>query len=242
MSSEDGFPPVRPAPTGPAALPVDRSRPGLRFDDAPIRHPLEIDGLFGAEPPAPEHPARVPEPMAEVEVSSDAQLRELVDRMRRRGDAPPPVHLLGGTLHDALVASRGAGAAVEADLGSVLIDGRRHWFTSHLLARRHPWRGRSVVVANVPWLADGFSAPASDPCDGVVEVIDAELGTADQLRMRAGMVDREAATHPALRRSTVAAIEIELGRPTPIFLDGEQVAIARYLSVSVEPGALTCRT
>lgn len=241
MISETGFPePRRPATGGDSAAP-DRSRPALRFDEGPAPEPFSASGLFD-DRPADADPEASSEPQAEVTVATDAELQELVDRARRRGDAPPPVHLVGGSLLGVLRQHAPGTTEHVVDLGSVLIDGRRHWFTTQLVARRHPWRGRSVVVANAPWTGTGFTSPASDPGDGVLEVIDAELGTADQARMRAGRLDREAPTHPALRRSVVAAIEIELGRPTPIFLDGEQVAIARYLSVSIEPGALTCRT
>lgn len=240
---DDGFPPVPPVrPRTGAGFPVDPDRPALRFEETAAATPFVAGGLFHDAPAGSSGPHEPPEQQDEVEVATDAELRELVDRVRRRGDAPPPARLLDGSLRRALLGRADAASEHLVDLGSVIIDGRRHWFTSQLVARRDPYRGRSVVVANLPWSGAGFTSPLSDPCDGVVEVIDAVLGVADQLRMRAGMVDREAATFRGLRRSVVSEIEIELGRPTPIFLDGEQVSIARYLSLSVEPGALVCRT
>jgi hypothetical protein len=38
----------------------------------------------------------------------------------------------------------------------------------------------------------------------------------------------------------VPAVQIELDRPTPVWLDGERVAAGSRLSIRLEPDALTC--
>jgi diacylglycerol kinase family enzyme len=46
--------------------------------------------------------------------------------------------------------------------------------------------------------------------------------------------------HPRIEERRVSAVQIELDRPTPIYLDGELVGDGRTLSLRVEPDALTC--
>lgn len=177
--------------------------------------------------------------------SSDAELRTGLERARRRGVQRPEVDLRGGTLRQVLAARSELPAAgdrsIDVDVVAVRIDGNRHWFTSHLVARHRRVGGRVVAVTNLPWQGGALANPHSDPTDGLVEVFDAELTALDHLRLRA---DRQRGAGPASslrrRRSQVAAIDIELGRPTPVWLDGTEVAVARFLSIAVEPGALRC--
>src|SRR5690606_16840800 len=90
-----------------------------------------------------------PLPGAGVVVHSDAEARAVVTRARRAGVDPPVIGLAGGDLCRTL----GGTGDVErmrsddartfvCDLGSVLVDGRIHWFVAHLIARRWWWRGR----------------------------------------------------------------------------------------------------
>jgi diacylglycerol kinase family enzyme len=46
--------------------------------------------------------------------------------------------------------------------------------------------------------------------------------------------------HPLIEQRRVSALQIDLDRPTPIYLDGEHVGDGRSLSLRVEPDALTC--
>lgn len=174
---------------------------------------------------------------------TDVEVWRSVEQARRRGRTIAPADLRGGTLHQALRQLPGAvpGSEVQVDVVAVRIDGQRHWFTSHLVARHSRIGGRVVAVANVPWRSGALAATESDPTDGLVEVIDAELGVGDRLKIRsARRATARSSAFPRQRRSQVASIDIELGRPTPVFLDGTEVAVARYLSLAVEPGALPC--
>jgi diacylglycerol kinase family enzyme len=46
--------------------------------------------------------------------------------------------------------------------------------------------------------------------------------------------------HPGIAQSRVAALQVEMDRPTPVWLDGERIGAARSLAIRVEADALTC--
>ncbi|HJL83024.1 MAG TPA: hypothetical protein QGF43_03830, partial [Acidimicrobiales bacterium] len=85
---------------------------------------------------------------------SDAELRAVVTSARAAGDDPPTVGLTGGDLWRTLGGgSRTRGFSDEStrvvvDIGSVLLDGRIHWFVAHLVARRSWLIGRCWIAAN----------------------------------------------------------------------------------------------
>jgi hypothetical protein len=129
------------------------------------------------------------------------------------------------------------------DLGSVLVDGRQHWFVAHLVARRSWWRGRIVAAMNAEFVGDWDVAPRSHPNDGRLDVLDvaASMPLADRVRARGRLAQGTHVPHPAIRQSRVPAVQVDLDGPTPVWLDGERVAsAARHLSVRIEPDALTC--
>src|SRR5688500_8606151 len=79
-------------------------------------------------------------PVGAVVVHSDAEARAVVERARRAGEPVPALGLLGGDLCRTVggVGDEGRLRSDEAvhlpvDLGSVLIDGRLHWFVAHLV-------------------------------------------------------------------------------------------------------------
>lgn len=126
------------------------------------------------------------------------------------------------------------------DLGSVLIDGRLHWFVAHLVARTPRWRGRVVALMNAQWLGRWDVAPRSHPNDGRLDLLDARLSWDDKLKARRRLPTGTHVPHPDIHQRRVEAVQIELDRPTSIWLDGVRVATASTLSVRVEPGALLC--
>jgi diacylglycerol kinase family enzyme len=126
------------------------------------------------------------------------------------------------------------------DLGSVLLDGRQHWFVAHLVVRRSWWRGRVVAVMNAQWIGPWDVAPKSHPNDGLLDVFDGDLSFDDRLKVRGRLRTGTHVPHPAIAQSRVAALQIEFDRPTPVWLDGERVGSARTLSIRTEPDALTC--
>lgn len=182
-----------------------------------------------------------------VEVRSDAEARAVVESARRAGAPPPPLGLLGGDLcrtaggrGDAARLRSCEAVVVPVDLGSVLIDGKLHWFVAHLVARRSWWRGRVVAVMNAEWIGRWDVAPRSHPNDGLLDTFDVDLSLGDRWKARARLPTGTHVPHPGIAQRRAKALQIDLDRPTPIWLDGEQVAVGRQLSIRVEPDALRC--
>lgn len=181
-----------------------------------------------------------------VVVADDAEARAVVEEARRAGRPPPPLGLLGGDLCRTL-GGRGDAARLRSegavtftvDLGSVLVDGRRHWFVAHLVARRSWWRGRIVAVMNAQWLGDWDLGPRAHPGDGLLDVTDADPPLRDRLQARTRLPTGTHLPHPAITTRRVRAWQTDLDPPLDVWLDGTRVGRARALSVRVEPDALT---
>ena len=101
------------------------------------------------------------------------------------------------------------------DLGSVLIDGRQHWFVAHLVARRSWWFGRVVAVMNAQWIETWDIAPKSHPNDGLLDVFDGDPGFDDRLKMRRRLLTGTHVPHPDIATSRVGALQVSFDRPTP---------------------------
>jgi diacylglycerol kinase family enzyme len=125
------------------------------------------------------------------------------------------------------------------DVGAALVDGRLHWFVSHLVARRSWWRGRVVAVMSAQWLGRWDVAPGAHPGDGLLDVLDAELDLADRLKARRRLPTGTHVPHPGIRVRRVAVWQTELRPPLDVWLDGAPLGRAAQLSVRVEPGCLT---
>lgn len=176
----------------------------------------------------------------------DAEVRRVVEAARRAGESPPTVGILGGDLGRTLGARgdearlrSGEATVVPMDLGSVLLDGRIHWFAAHLVARRSWWRGPVVAVMNAQWIGTWDVAPKSHPNDGLLDVLDGDPSFDDRLKARRRLRTGNHVPHPDIRVRRVRAVQFDLGRPTPVWLDGERVGKARNLSIRVESDAWT---
>lgn len=184
-----------------------------------------------------------------VVVGSDAEARHVVTAARRAGQRVPALGLVGGDLCRTL-GGRGdearlrsdAGVRLPVDLGSVLVDGVQHWFVAHLVVRRSWWRGRVVAVMNAQFHGSWNVAPRAHPGDGRLDVVDVAVSmtVADRVKARRRLPAGGHVPHPAIASSRRQAVQFELERSTPVFLDGERVGEARRLSVRVEPEALVC--
>lgn len=181
-----------------------------------------------------------------VVVSSDAEARAVVEEARRAGRDVPTLGLVGGDLWRTLGGRSDAGRLrgpearrLPVDLGSVLVDGRIFWFVAHLAAHRGWWRGRALVVANAQWLGAWNVAPSGHPNDGRLDVIEARVPVGERLKVRARLPSGSHLPHPAISVRRVDAVQLDLGRPTPVRLDGVPVGEARSLSVRTEADALT---
>ena len=156
-----------------------------------------------------------------VVVRTDAEARAVIEEARRAGVEPPAIGLLGGDLARTVGARgdedrlRSADATVlPMDLGSVLVDGRLHWFVAHLVARRSWWHGRIVAAMNAQWIGSWDVAPRSHPNDGLLDVVDADLGLDDRLKARRRPPTGTHVPHPDIRVSRVAAVQVDLRRAT----------------------------
>jgi hypothetical protein len=188
-------------------------------------------------------------PAGGVVVGSDAEARAVVEAARRAGDPVPALGLVGGDLCRTLGGrgdrgriEGGGGVRVAVDLGSALVNGRHHWFVAHLVARRSWWRGRVVAVMNAEFLGHWDVAPRAHPGDGLLDVVDAapSLPRRERWKARRRLPTGGHLPHPAIAVTRRAAVQIDLDRPTPVWLDGEPVGEARHLSVRLEPDALVC--
>ena len=181
-----------------------------------------------------------------VVVADDAEAHHVVDAARRADLPIPPLGLLAGDLcrtmgglgDEARLRSPDATTAV-CDLGSVLLDGKIHWFVSSLVARRSWWRGRAFVVMNAAWLGGWNLAPKAHPGDGLLDVLDVRVSPTQWLAVKRRLPVGDHLPHPGISVRRTAAFQVELERPTEVWLDGVAVGTAKVLSVRVEPDALT---
>jgi len=179
-------------------------------------------------------------------VAGDAELRSLVERARRAGRDLPTVGLTGGDLCRTLGGTGDAerlrtdqATTVTVDVGSVLVDGRLHWFVAHLVARRSWWRGPILAAMNAEWLGRFDVAPRAHPGDGLLDVVEADPSLPERLKAWRRLPTGAHLPHPDIRQRRLAALQVDLDPPATIRLDGEVVGTAGSLSVRVEPDALT---
>ena len=182
-----------------------------------------------------------------VLVRSDAEARAIVTAARRAGDPIPPLGLLGGDLCRTLGGTgdedrlrSDAAMRLPVDLGAVLVDGRLHWFVAHLIVRRGWWRGRVVAAMNAEYVGRWDVAPRGHPNDGRLDVLDADLPFDERLQVRSRLKNGTHVPHPRIEERHVTALQLDLVRPTPIRLDGQDIGSAKTLSIRVEPDALLC--
>jgi hypothetical protein len=182
-----------------------------------------------------------------VVVSSDAEARRLVEAARRAGEPPPPLGLLGGDLcrtvggtGDEARLRSDAAMQLPVDLGAVLLDGRLHWFVAHLVVRRSWLRGRVFAAMNAEFIGRWDVAPRSHPNDGLLDTFDVSMSFGQRLQARSRLGAGTHVPHPGIEERRSAAVQLDLDRPTPVWLDGEEVGTFRTLSIRVEPDALLC--
>src|SRR5438128_6357701 len=180
-----------------------------------------------------------------VVVRSDAEARAVVETSRRAGRPLPPLGLLGGDLcrtlggpGDERRLHSAEAMTFTLDLGAVLADGRLHWFVAHLVARDPLWR-RAFVAMNAQWLGPLNLGPRAHPGDGRLDVYDVRLPLGGFLSVRSRAKAGAHLPHPGIRERRTAAVQVDLGRPLPLRLDGVNLGRARNVAVRLEPDALT---
>lgn len=180
-----------------------------------------------------------------VIVSSDGEARRAVESARRRSEPIPVLGLAGGDLCRTLGGSgdlrrlRQGGSMLTCDVGSVLLDGRIHWFTAHLVAR-HSWlSGRVLVVMNAAFLGRWNLGPRAHPGDGLLDISDASLPLRQRLAAWRRLPAGTHLPHPAISTARRASFTASFERPVPVLLDGTPAGRARRITVRVESNALT---
>lgn len=188
-----------------------------------------------------------PLPRHGVVVRSDGEARTIVTAARRAGEPIPPLGLLGGDLCRTLGGTGDetrlhseSATTMPVDLGAVLVDGRLHWFVAHLIVRRGWWQGRVVAAMNAQYLGAWDVVPVGHPNDGRLDVLDADLPFDERLQVRSRLKAGTHLPHPRIDQRHVAALQLDLARPTPVYLDGQDIGPAKTLSIRVEPDALIC--
>lgn len=187
-------------------------------------------------------------PADAVVVHTDREARAIVERALHAGDQPPPLGLGGGDLCRTLGGGGSSGGPERVrgatttqfplDLGVAEIDGERHWFVAHLVARRSWWRGRVVAVMNAEWLGQWDVAPRAHPNDGLLDVVDADLHLGDRVEARRRLPAGTHVPHPDVAMSRRSHVELRFERPVNIWLDGERVGRTRAVDVSVVADAI----
>src|SRR4051812_34280957 len=169
-------------------------------------------------------------PAEGVLVGSDAEARAVVSQARRHGVAVPVLGLLGGDLCRTL-GGRGDESRMRSDeamtfpcdLGVADVDGTRHWFVAHAIARRSWWRGRTVAAMNAQWLGAGDLGPRSLPDDGLLDVTDGTLPLGDRWKARRRLPTGTHLPHPALTVTRAATVDLLLDPTLDIWLDGQKI-------------------
>ena len=70
--------------------------------------------------------------------------------------------------------------------------------------------GRVVAVMNAQWIGRWDVAPKGHPNDGMVDVLDGNLGLDDRLKVRSRLITGTHVPHPGIAQARVAAIQLEL--------------------------------
>jgi len=174
-------------------------------------------------------------------VSSNAELRIVVDRALRSGEPLPEVGLLGGDLAATLGAPghrerlfSDDAQRLQIDLGSVRLDGgERHWFVSHLVARRTWWFGQLLLVANASWMGTWNIAPRAHPGDGRLDLFDTSMSAAQRWQGRRRLAHGGHVPHPLVTTRRVKDLDLGLDRSLTVYLDGNAVGDATQGALTV---------
>jgi hypothetical protein len=125
-------------------------------------------------------------------VSSDAEVRTILDAARRAGNPLPVVGLVGGDLWQAMGEPAGGAERLRSerarqyscDLGVVAFEGESHIFVAHMLARSRWWSGRVVAAMNSEFMGPWLVAPRAHPNDGLLDLVDASVPRGQQWQAR----------------------------------------------------------
>ena len=179
--------------------------------------------------------------------STDPALRRLVvDHMERGAPRPlPAVGLAGGTLWRTVggpaVPNRlhtAEAMHLPVDVIEAVIDGRTTWFVSRLVAH-DLLRRRWLVAMNAQFHGRHQLGPRAHPGDGLLDVFQATLAPAELMKVALRARNGAHLPHPGITERRAAQHAVTLHRPMAVWLDGQRVARARTVRLTVLPDALT---
>lgn len=125
------------------------------------------------------------------------------------------------------------------DLGLVTgDDGVERPFVAHAVARRPGWSGRFAVAMNVGWWGDWYLGPRAHPNDGLLDITVGHMPFRQRPAARRRVRTGSHLPHPLLKTVRRAGWEQVFERPTPLLVDGQQVALTRRIEVRAVPDAL----
>jgi hypothetical protein len=187
----------------------------------------------------------------EVTVASNAELSAWLATRRDKAEGIGRVGVVGGDLARTV----GIGPANDprrpwsddartysADLCEALVDGRRCAFACHLVASApRSWRRgrRFTVIANTPWWGAYNVAPKAHPNDGLLDVVEFDLGAREWRPVRARLASGSFLPHPRIRMRRDSAYSVEWSEPRSIVIDDVAIGRARRIAVRVQPDAWT---
>jgi diacylglycerol kinase family enzyme len=91
---------------------------------------------------------------------------------------------------------------------------------------------------NAQWLGHWNLGPRAHPGDGLLDTYDARLPFSQLLAVRGRLHHGAHLPHPQIAERRTPSLDVELGRPLAVRLDGERVGSAQRLVVRVVPDAL----
>ena len=120
----------------------------------------------------------------------------------------------------------------------VYIDGERHWFVAHVVARTRLW-SYALVAMNAQWLGRWNIGPRAHPNDGLVDVYESRLAPGQRLAVRRRLRQGAHLPHPGITERRTPETTVRFPRALRVVLDGRRIGTARELALRVLPDALT---
>jgi hypothetical protein len=166
-------------------------------------------------------------------VASDAALADAV------GNGATVVGLAGGDLARTLGGAGALAMTFPIDLLRLRADGVEHVAVAHAIVRRPGWIGPVLALMNAQFLGAWDVAPRSHPNDGLVDLLEANLGWRDRMKARRRLPLGTHVPHPGIQQRRLVEGHWTFARPTRLWIDGRLVGEITTLRVTVEPDAFT---
>lgn len=181
-------------------------------------------------------PARPP--ANAVAAGSDRAISLALEAARRRAEPFPEIVIEGGDMARTLAAAAPPRNRFTIDIGEALVDGLHRYFVAHVVARRRGWR-EAAVAMNAQWIDQWNLGPKGHPNDGLLDITEFSLKPFEWRKVRSRLHSGTHLPHPRIEATRTAAKSFDFAMPTPVFIDGAELARAKTLAIRVIPDALT---